>query len=518
MIKKLPVNMAIVPQETGWNCGPASAQIILQSRGINVSEAELAREIGTHRGGTDRKEWISDRSLNLRVPQAQYQAVWLSQDPPTRAQRDLFWDHLRRSINAGWGLVANWVAPPNNYPRPTRGSGRPNYGGGTVFHYVTYMGYAEDAAGQDVWVVDPGFRPFEFFVSRDQAETLMPPKGYLWASSSPPLGEIPSVTPPSRPKVNPVDLLADLMGNAVSKERYAQLLPAVQDALRRSEINNVNRIAMWMAQIGHESGGLRWMEEIASGEAYNGRHDLGNTQPGDGPRFKGRGPIQLTGRHNYGKASAWAHERGYVSSPTFFVDHPHKAASDEHGFIGTIWYWIVARPQINAMSDRKDLEGVTRAINGGLNGLADRRSRWERALRKGDTLLDILGDEDMVSQEEWAQMRRDVNEIKAALLNRVESSSRYRDDNEGARWQTVELLRNGDAMIHEQYAERLALLGDSWHVHRITRNARRGDIVAYAVFQRIPLEYLQENKIDPDEVEKEFKMMWKPEPGVGHRD
>jgi predicted chitinase len=113
---------------------------------------------------------------------------------------------------------------------------------------------------------------------------------------------------------------------------------------------------MWCAQIGHESGGLRYMEEIADGSAYEGRTDLGNTQPGDGRRFRGRGPLQVTGRHNYTKLSKWAYDKGLAQSPTFFVDQPEQLSSDRYGFVGTQWYWTVARPSLNVYADNGDLE------------------------------------------------------------------------------------------------------------------------------------------------------------------
>lgn len=158
-------------------------------------------------------------------------------------------------------------------------------------------------------------------------------------------------------------------------------------ALLAANCTTVNRAAMFCAQIGHESAGLRYMEEIASGAAYEGRRDLGNTVAGDGKRFKGRGPIQLTGRHNYGLFSRWAHGRGLVDSADYFVRNPTAVATSRWGFLAASWYWTVARPKLNAQADAGDIVAATRSINGGTNGLADRRARWERCRRLGNALL-----------------------------------------------------------------------------------------------------------------------------------
>lgn len=180
--------------------------------------------------------------------------------------------------------------------------------------------------------------------------------------------------------------LSAAMGCPLAKAR--QMIDGYNIAMKAANITNVNRAAMFAAQIGHESMGLVYMEEIASGAAYEGRRDLGNTQRGDGRRFKGSGPIQLTGRSNFTAFSRWAAQGGYISDPMLFVNRPELVRQNPaYGFLAASWYWVVARPNINPMSDRRDLEGVTRAINGGLNGLADRRNRWNRCLRLGSALL-----------------------------------------------------------------------------------------------------------------------------------
>jgi predicted chitinase len=181
--------------------------------------------------------------------------------------------------------------------------------------------------------------------------------------------------------------LREAMGRALSLDRYAGLVDAFNDGMIAADCTNEARAAMWCAQLGHESVGLKYMEEIASGQAYEGRQDLGNTQRGDGRRFKGRGPIQLTGRHNYGVFGAWCRGQGYVSSADYFTRNPVAVAEPRWGFLAASWYWVVARPRLNALSDAGDIVGATRAINGGTHGLDDRRSRWVACGRLGRALL-----------------------------------------------------------------------------------------------------------------------------------
>ena len=179
------------------------------------------------------------------------------------------------------------------------------------------------------------------------------------------------------------------MGNVPGVD-YTALSPGFNEAMVAAGVTTVRRAAMWCAQLGHESVGLRYMREIwgptPAQRGYEGRVDLGNTRPGDGKRFMGRGPIQVTGRHNYTSLSQWAHKEGLVPTPTFFVDNPTELEKPRHGFLGAVWYWTTQRP-LNQLSDAGDLTGATRAINGGTNGINDRRARYNRALALGEALL-----------------------------------------------------------------------------------------------------------------------------------
>lgn len=156
----------------------------------------------------------------------------------------------------------------------------------------------------------------------------------------------------------------------LSQAKAEQYLPHINRAMQEAGINTKQRQAMFLAQLAHESGGLRYMEEIASGAAYEGRRDLGNTQPGDGTRYKGRGPIQLTGRSNYREAGR--------ALGLDLEGNPQQAASPEVGFRVAAWYWNSRG--LNQHADQGNFREVTRRINGGYNGLADREAYYRRAL------------------------------------------------------------------------------------------------------------------------------------------
>ncbi|HEV2772514.1 MAG TPA: peptidoglycan DD-metalloendopeptidase family protein [Thermoleophilaceae bacterium] len=151
---------------------------------------------------------------------------------------------------------------------------------------------------------------------------------------------------------------------------YAPYLAA---AMREARITSKPRAEMFLAQLWHESAALKYFEEIAAGAAYEGRRDLGNTQPGDGRRFKGRGPIQLTGRANYRAAGR--------ALGLDLESRPKLAATPKVGFRVAAWYWTSR--SLNQLADRGDFREITRRINGGYNGWND-RVRWLKRMRSLD--------------------------------------------------------------------------------------------------------------------------------------
>lgn len=149
-------------------------------------------------------------------------------------------------------------------------------------------------------------------------------------------------------------------------ERAAELALGANVHIPAAAIDaNELRFAHFFAQLGHESGGFRYMEEIASGQLYEGRKELGNVHVGDGRRFKGRGPIQLTGRANYQKYG----RRVGID----LENHPEIAALPSVGMLTACTYWTVK--ELNELADKDDVETITKRINGGLNGYSDRQLR-----------------------------------------------------------------------------------------------------------------------------------------------
>lgn len=134
-------------------------------------------------------------------------------------------------------------------------------------------------------------------------------------------------------------------------------------------LDSALRLAHFMAQLMHESMSFRYMEEIwgptPAQRGYEGRKDLGNTQPGDGYLMRGRGPLQCTGRSNYRE---YGHRLGLG-----FEQHPEMVALPSVGLLFALEYWKVKG--LNAFADQDDILTITKRINGGTNGLADRKAK-----------------------------------------------------------------------------------------------------------------------------------------------
>jgi putative chitinase len=170
----------------------------------------------------------------------------------------------------------------------------------------------------------------------------------------------------------------------VSPEAIAQILACPLErakkwavpltaAMNAYSINTPKRQAAFIAQVGHESGRLAYVKELwgptPAQERYEGRADLGNTVKGDGFRYRGRGLIQITGRANYAKCA--------LAMALDVVNQPELLEQPVYAALSAAWFWSVNG--LNGLADLEDFERITRRINGGTNGLKDRREIWERA-------------------------------------------------------------------------------------------------------------------------------------------
>ncbi len=156
----------------------------------------------------------------------------------------------------------------------------------------------------------------------------------------------------------------------VSEENIKIYTPLLNKWMPYYSINTKLRQAAFIAQILHETEDFKYTEEIASGKKYEGRKDLGNTEKGDGERYKGKGCIMITGRANYAAVS-----KGLGVD---FVSHPELLKEPCYAVQSACWWWN--QHGLNLLADKKDFKAITKKINGGYNGYLDRLMYYRRAL------------------------------------------------------------------------------------------------------------------------------------------
>jgi predicted chitinase len=178
---------------------------------------------------------------------------------------------------------------------------------------------------------------------------------------------------------------------SITAEQLVRIVPGLSPAQADAELRNLNvsmyvadlrtpeRKAAFLAQIAHETGGLQRFEEMGDAayfrQNYEGRRDLGNTRPGDGARFHGRGAIQLTGRANY-RAATTALANGLGG--TNLEKNPERADDPDVRYRTAAWFWT--SHGLNDQADRGRFSAITQAINGGQRGRRDREAYHRRAL------------------------------------------------------------------------------------------------------------------------------------------
>lgn len=166
----------------------------------------------------------------------------------------------------------------------------------------------------------------------------------------------------------------------LAKDRADKWLDPLNAAMLEYGIDTQRRVSAFLAQIAHESGQLLYVNELASGEAYDtGRlaARLGNTPEadGDGQRYKGRGLIQITGRYNYRECSM-----ALYGDPSLLIGNPEILEEPYAAARSAAWFWWSRG--LNIVADcPNSFQLITRRINGGLNGYEERVAYFERAQR-----------------------------------------------------------------------------------------------------------------------------------------
>lgn len=165
-----------------------------------------------------------------------------------------------------------------------------------------------------------------------------------------------------------VEGVFDRLNNKITDFQFQKL----DECLKRFDITTVQRVRHFLSQIAHESAGLRFMVEIHDGSNYEGRKDLGNTRPGDGKKFRGVDAIQMTGKANYQAFANYMDDQRVMQGWSY--------VSERYLFLPSGFWWM--NNKMNELCDcGATVEQITRRVNGGTNGLAERNRYYERALK-----------------------------------------------------------------------------------------------------------------------------------------
>lgn len=179
--------------------------------------------------------------------------------------------------------------------------------------------------------------------------------------------------------------LTEIMPN-IPLAHAAEYAALLSRAMLAGSINTVLRAAAFLGQVAAETGDLRTLKEYASGSEYEGRKDLGNTEPGDGVKYKGRGALQVTGRSNYASMG--------VKLGLPLVDHPELLELPENAFRVSVQFWV--DHGLNAYADRISFDAIGKAINRGNPNAKEMPNGWQMRLDKTRLALAVLGREAII--------------------------------------------------------------------------------------------------------------------------
>jgi putative chitinase len=199
------------------------------------------------------------------------------------------------------------------------------------------------------------------------------------------------------------DQLVQIAGHATDTANVDSIILALEEFGAEHGLDKPHRLAHFIAQLAHESGGFKYDREVwgptPAQKRYDTRKDLGNTPEvdGDGKKNAGRGPIQLTGGFNIEQFEQWCIDRGY--DPPDFSGNPDLINTDPWEGLSAIFFWSTRK--LNVYADENNIEQITKRINGGLNGFEDRIRFY---IRTALVLMKYAPD-DVVSFQRFAQQQ-----------------------------------------------------------------------------------------------------------------